>query len=265
MAKLTEEDCHSGWESQSAPIQFTNLSRLLGYTTDKLAEILNISYGSRENIIGQTLIKMGCSDSTSFSIIATAFIAWAAYREVFPEGKGNQKFADAIKSVHDSELTNSWELSRNSSVIVGQNSENIAKAVKSLHQVFVSTKGHTSQSIYKADRPNNNYFNYKEGDDLLYDVELDSKNGLRIYLKMNPDKLAETLKNLANSFIGNQHNVGSEHTTCWNILRFWIHSSVGEVVSSNTSSLVPFFVPTHPLRISAWGDDKRGTLLSFSK
>ena len=253
MKKLSQEECHSGWGGQNAPIQFANLSRLLGYSTDSFAEMLGISYESCQNVVGQTLIKMGCSDSESVSVVAIAFIAWAAYRNVFPDGEGNDRFADAIKSVYDSDSEN-WELSRNSSVIVEQKYESLAMAVKSLHQVFVS--------IYKADRHNSSY---KEGDDLLHDVQLDSKNGLRIYLNMNPDKLAKTLHNLADSLIMKKDNIGSEHTVSWNILKFWIRSSVGECMTSSEDSVVPFFVPNYPLRISSWGYDKKGTLLSFSK
>jgi len=93
MIKYNMKDCHN------FDTGFIPLCTLLGYKDTELKKKLKITpKNTNKKIMQEFLVTTGISDSPIITFLLSTFIAWAAYRRHFPDGKGNALFIKAISA-----------------------------------------------------------------------------------------------------------------------------------------------------------------------
>jgi hypothetical protein len=278
MSLLTSKDCHNWDTGGSAPVQFQNLSSLLGAQPDELARMVGMdaypNIGHPEghgHIIPECLKTFGTSDQTVFTPLASLLVAWAAYRELHgEEGKGNKYFADAIKNFkYVKPAADGADPCKNGSVCVAQTPEERNESIDLFYNLM--------KAVLRSDADYRDQ-GLAQGEDTLTNVTL-NKDGVSFTLMVNPlelsRKLVKTRRRLLSDTsggtdrsrsadAGNVHSTRSHGSVSERILRFVLHSSITvvEEVGEFEESPEPYFGCDFPVHLYPEGHH---TKLAFER
>ncbi len=261
MAKLSQHECHN-WQNELSknrqyyietgrwheewdmPIQLSYLIKLLNYKPDQFIEDLDLKknngYFQEGSPTCHALKLMGTKDKDthSFSILGAAFIAWAAYRDLFPNGDGNALFLNAIRQASE-------RMARHQFITPPQQLPTLQRTIRQLFQllrtVFISTEADPKQL------------------DNLMEVELED-SGLSFCLNINPESLHQALTQEYRKRLLNAKEIGGG-TSSKKIIDYLAQSNYCDRLLMDQKPLIG---ATYGLKIFAAGEENiNGTILKF--
>ncbi len=261
MAEMNQHQCHN-WQNESAskqqyyisterwheewnmPIQLSYLNQLLGYDPEQFVADLDLKKSNgyfREGSPTCNALKvMGTKDKDthSFSLLGTAFIAWAAYRNLFPEGAAHDHFLKAIRKATERNA-------RHQFITPPQTLPTLQKTIHQLYELFGTLFITTEEAAEQLDN--------------VRDVELDAK-GLSFHLNINPEKLHRAMtQEYRKRLLGNKEIGGG--TSSKKIVSYLAQSNYCDRLLMDKKPLVG---ATYGLLLFAAGEDNaHGTILKF--
>ena len=247
------------WDNHlNMPVQIKFLSDFLDIGCEEFIFIFNLrdSKGHYWNncAICECLKVMGTSDADNFSLLGIAFLTWAAYRRRFgKEGKGNQLFINAIKSVQEMEYQHHLPISRNNLIGPPQKTDTLHKTITAYFEMLPHLFCSKSQ-----DEP---------GADLLREVDLDRTGFAVRFEKIFPERLFNSIsreykrKCLNFKDEGDLAEIKGGGDTARAILKFFPLNQFCDKLIMNK---IPFLGNFFSLKIYAAGDyPENGIILKF--
>lgn len=244
------KNAHIGWGEEKPPVQFQNLARLLGYSTDALAQQLQLidaegKYLTKHPVI-ESLKTFGTCDSYVFSIMASIFLTWAAYRKCHPSStkEENEIFVQAILKIRDMADDPMYNLSRYSSIVAKQSPNNNPQSLllKS-YLSFYEMMEELLKGDVKALKMIHFEINEEKGkEDIIYGIQLGNAENLRKKLS----KVHQRLVNNIETAIQNENLKGevlNEHLTSIKIIKFLICGSISDLVDDSDEDIKNLYLP----------------------
>lgn len=229
MTKHSMVDCHD------FDTGFIPLCTLLGYEDTELKKKLNITpKNTNKKVMQEFLVTTGILDASIITFLLSTFIAWAAYRRHFPDGKGNDLFIKAISTFIAKQEHK--ETARYSSITAEKNTaSHIKNILTSLYEFFLSILIHKDNSWINRDT--------------LLEVEL-SQKGVCFTLVFPPteliDRLNEIAKNTYDALRSPDIKIKSHHSVSHRILELLVLSNVSSVKDQEDDSFIgtefPFYI-----------------------